>query len=163
MILALKRPDTTVPSILNQEWEAGFYTFPNRYKVQYFNPGIVDWLGKRWLVTRRRRYAVHPGKNDITFWRMVGNQPVSEQQLKIPSIRLDEHWEDPRAINVNGQLWVSYSNFYSRGYWVHQAITRVNGLLQGGNVCHPIFGDNREGIRENTGHEKNWLWFEPRE
>lgn len=162
MMLLLKSPDIT-PSITKQTpWPCGFYEFPKRYKVQYFNPGLVDWQQSRWLVTRRRRCAVAPGRNDITLWRLsTENTLISEHPLKLPSVRQDEHYEDPRAINVNGQLWVSYSNFYTRGHWVHQAIARVNPLLQGTSVCHPVFGDNRESIRENVGHEKNWLWFSP--
>jgi predicted GH43/DUF377 family glycosyl hydrolase len=153
--------DTRTPSILEQTpWQAGFYKFPKRYKVEYFNPGLVDWQNRRWLVTRRRRCAFTPAKNDITFWRLnERNEVVTELPLKVPSTRQDEHWEDPRAMNIGGQLWVSYSNFFTRGFWVHQGLTRVNNLLQASGICHPIFGSNGKTIRENTGHEKNWLWF----
>lgn len=157
----LRLPDTSTPSVVNQTpWPCGYYNFPKRYKVQYFNPGLVDWQSNRWLVTRRRRHAVTPGKNDISFWRISpNNELISEHPLKIPTIRIDEHWEDPRAINVNGQLWVSYSNFYTRCNWVHQGIVRVNKLLQASDICHPVYGDNGRSIHDNIGHEKNWLWF----
>lgn len=162
--LQLRLPDTTTPSILHQTpWECGFYVFPPRFKVQYFNPGLVDWQGMRWLVTRRRRCAFQYAKNDISFWRLAPNNTLlSEHPLKIPTIRADEHWEDPRAIIFGGQLWVSYSNFYTRCQWVHQGIARVNHQMQAATVFHPQFGDNGVSIITNTGHEKNWLWFEPR-
>ncbi len=160
----LNRPDTSTPSVLQQTpWPCGFYQFPKRYKVQYFNPGLIDWQGHRWLVTRRRRNAIQPGKNDITFWRMQGGVPISEQPLKIPTIRSDEHWEDPRAFTVGDQLWVSYSSFYTRCHWVHQGLCRVNVMLQAADLCHPCYGDNRATIHANIGHEKNWIWFVDRE
>lgn len=161
----LKLPSTETPSVVNQtHWPCAFYEFPNRYKVQYFNPGLVDWQGNRWLVTRRRRNAVPPGKNDITFWRLTPqNKLFSEHPLKIPTARIDEHWEDPRAIMVGDNLWVSYSNFYTRCHWVHQGICRVNKLLQATDICHPVYGDNGASIHANKGHEKNWLWFVDKE
>jgi predicted GH43/DUF377 family glycosyl hydrolase len=160
----LKLPDLSTPSVLQQTpWPCGFYQFPKRYKVQYFNPSIVDWQGHRWLVVRRRRNAIQPGKNDITFWRMQGETLLSEQPLKIPTIRADEHWEDPRAFTVGDQLWVSYSNFYTRCHWVHQGLCRVNVMLQAADICHPFYGDNGKTIHSNLGHEKNWIWFVDRE
>lgn len=161
--LALRIPDLSPKSILEQtDWPCGFYQFPPRYKVQYFNPGLADWLGVRWLVVRRRRCAFNPGKNDITFWRLSNNVPVSEHPLKIPTIRADEHWEDPRVILFNGNPWVSYSNFYTRCLWVHQGLMQVNTHMQASSLCHPVYGGNGPSISANTGHEKNWLWFQDR-
>lgn len=163
--LALRLPDLTPPSITAQtDWPCGFYSFPPRYKVQYFNPGLVDWMGARWLVTRRRRCAFVPAKNDITFWRLSPeNTLLGELPLKIPTLRADEHWEDPRAIMHGGQLFVSYSNFYTRCRFVHQGLIVVNTHLQASNVWHPVYGGNGTSIHMNTNHEKNWLWFTDRD
>lgn len=161
--LQLRLPDTSTPSIVNQTpWECAYYHFPPRFKVQYFNPGLVDWQGNRWLVVRRRRCAFAYAKNDITLWRLAPNNTVlSEHELKIPTLRADEHWEDPRAVMFGGKLWVSYSNFYTRCQWVHQAIVRVNEQMQAATIFHPQFGGNGQTISTNTAHEKNWLWFAP--
>lgn len=153
-------PKRPAPSILEQtRWEADFYPFPPRFKVQYFNPGLVDWKGTRFLVARRRKFMVHPGRNDIVLWRLNGNTPIYEYPIKFYNARAEEHWEDPRAIIFNERLFVSYSNFFTRGSQVHQAIAAVNPRMQA-EVFHPVYGMNGRTIKANTGHEKNWLWFE---
>lgn len=116
-------------------------------------------MGYRWLVARRRKFAVHPGRNDIVMWRLH-NESIAllEYPIRFFPCKAEEHWEDPRAIVVNGCLYVSYSNFMTRGYYVHQGIAPVNNRFQG-EPYHPRYGLNSWSIRSNLGHEKNWLWF----
>lgn len=161
MTPVLIRPPVSTPSITSQTlWPCGYYNFPNRYKTQYFNPSLVDWQQNRWLVARRRRFAIHPGHNDIVMWRVSQtNTLLSEHPVKIPTTRLDEHWEDPRAIRIGDDLWISYSNFYTRCLYVHQGMARINRLLQATDICHPVYGGNGRTIHANSAHEKNWLWF----
>jgi predicted GH43/DUF377 family glycosyl hydrolase len=155
-------PLRAVPSIREQtDWEVGFFGFPSRFKTQYFNPGLVEIGGERWLITRRRRFARHPGKNDLTMWRLRGDHPLLEIPIRFPQIWADEHWEDPRGmVTSEGGLFVSYSNFKTWNSQVHQALARVNGRFQATEIFHPVYGKNGRSLPANTGHEKNWLWFE---
>lgn len=156
-------PHKSVPSILRQTpYPCGFYKFPPRHKVQFFNPGLVEWMGHRWLVPRRRRHAMHPGRNDIVMCRLSNNQIADERPIKFYVLYSDEHWEDPRAINVRGQLYISYCNFRTYSPRVAQGIAKINSWLQADSV-NPVYGFNGPHLMANTGWEKNWLWFEPNE
>lgn len=151
------------PSILEQtQWPCGFFTFPYRYKVQYFNPAIVDWMGKRYLVARRRRHATHPGKNDIVLW-WIGNdmRPLREHQVLFPTKHPSENWEDPRASVVDNALWLSWAAFRApwQMHYVHQAAGVVNTRFQVPYVCNVVYGGNGPHSLANTGNEKNWCWF----
>lgn len=158
-------PHTPVSSIREQtEWPLGFYTFPHRYRVQYFNPSIVDWQGRRHLVVRRRRIHFHPGRNDIVFWALdAANRPVMERRVHIPMQHAAQHWEDPRITNAGGRLWLSYATFRSpwRFNFVHQGAGWLNGLLQMIEPQSVVFGGNGPHEIANTGNEKNWVWFFP--
>lgn len=156
------RPDPRAlePSILRQTpYETGFFVFPKRYRTQYFNPSVVDWLGTRWLVTRRRRYAAHPGRNDITFWRLRNTDLLDERAVRFLHRRADENWEDPRAIVHNNSLILSYCNFFTFGPWVGQGVARLNTYLQA-DATAPVYGANAARLIDNRGWEKNWIWFE---
>lgn len=127
--------------------------------MQYFNPSLLEWCGARWLVTRRRRHAQHPGKNDITIWRMRDLNLLDERPIKFIYRRADENWEDPRSINVGGQFILSYCNFLTYAQWVGQGVARINTNLQADTVA-PVYGFNGPTLPQNTGWEKNWLWFD---
>lgn len=157
------RPDPHIetPSILDQTpWLCGFYEISAHRSIQYFNPGLVDWLGSRWLVARRRRTKMHPGKNDIVFLRLKTESVcANEHPIKFRSSVHDEHWEDPRVILFNGSPFVSYSNFRMSFRWVHQAIARIDTRFQAQDY-HIEYETNGNALKENTGHQKNWTWFD---
>lgn len=163
LIFGCSDPRKPVPSITRQtQWPCHFCNFSNRSYIQYFNPAIIDWRGSRWLITRRRRIMMHPGKNDITAWSLnAAHQPVFEQPITIPRRFGDEHWEDPRAlITRDGRFLLSYSNFRTYNSKIHQAAAWIDSTWRG-RAFHPVYGLNRDSIRNNVGNEKNWLWFDP--
>ncbi len=153
-----------VPSIREQTpWPLGFYAFPYRHKVQYFNPALVEWQGYRYLVARRRRTFFRPGKNDIVFWLLEGDKPILEKRVIIPAQHASQHWEDPRINNVNGRLWLAFATFRSpwRSNFVHQSAGWLNGMLQMTDPQNIAFGGNATHEITNTANEKNWVWFFP--
>lgn len=157
-------PLRPVPSITQQTpHPCAFYQFPYRHKVQYFNPSIIDWMGNRHLVTRRRRFHSNPGKNDITLWQLEPSthRPLLERPILFPIAHPFEHWEDPRAIVHNGAFWLGYATFRSpwSAHFVHQGLGAINYRCQAIETRHVSYGHNRPHPLQNTGHEKNWLWF----
>lgn len=168
MTPSLVLPPRVTPSVLAQTpWRSGFYRFPSRYRVEYFNPSLCIWRNERWLVTRRRRCSFQPARNDLTMWRLTPDATAlldgNERPVKIHSVRLDEHWEDPRALVLGDTLYLSFANFYTRCNYVHQGLAQINHAFQSVNLYHPLYGDNAPTISTQTGHEKNWLWFAPRD
>lgn len=153
-------PHQGCPSILKQtDWECDFYRIPAPKKVQYFNPGLIDWNGLRWLVARRRRHATHPGKNDIVFWRLRGMDPISETPIKFRPYFHDEHWEDPRAIMFQNAPFVSYANFRTWGKFVHQGIAKIDSEFKAKDF-HIVYETNAHSLGEQSGNQKNWTWFD---
>lgn len=158
-------PHRPVPSITRQTpWFCKLLQFQNRPMRQYFNPSLIDWKGRRFLVTRRRRHAYHPGRNDLTAWALSRDlEPILEIPIRLPFTHGNEHWEDPRALlTSDGRFLLSYSNFITpwRSRYVHQAAAWISPTWHG-RPFHPVYGDNGATVLENNGHEKNWLWFEP--
>lgn len=152
-----------VPSILKQRpGVTAFYQFPVHLlrRYQYFNPGICEWKGVRWLVVRRRRVDIHPGKNTVTLWHLDQfHRPIKELPVRFYSIRHDEHYEDPRAMVKDGTLFLSCSHFTTYGSKVCQVIVEVNSIMQATRKLHPVYGQNGESLQKQIGHEKNWCWW----
>lgn len=150
------------PAIAEQtDWPTGFYQFPNQHSgIEYFNCGLVTWNNNEWLVTRRRQVFVGSvGHNDIMLWLLKDNVPTRGYPARINVSYGGEHHEDPRAINVNGNLLVSYTNFKVRGSFAHQGVVALNQQFQGFNPVHIVHGKNGAHLKANSGHEKNWIWF----
>lgn len=153
-----------LPSILEQtNWDCGFYSFPRIHRnTEYFNCGVVDWRGQRWLVTRKR--VVHtrlvPGHNSIAFWLLENNQPTREHPVKIHVAWPGEHHEDPRAYNFDGELFISYCNFRNiHGSYAHQCLAALTGGFHARSPLRVVYGNNGAHLMGNKWHEKNWTWF----
>lgn len=145
-----------VPSILDQTpWPCGFYHFKDEgHNNEYFNCSIVEKNGRNVLIVRRKK----SGWNTLEAWYLKNNRPTVKHPIYIPPTIEGEHWEDPRSINRNGTIIISFCNFAQRTY-AHQAIT---GIRDDWTAEYPIrvkFGKNAPHLVENVGHEKNWTWF----
>jgi hypothetical protein len=165
--------DDDTPSVIEQAldsgWNAGLFGFGKAMgpKIDYFNPGLVERKDGLWLIARRAEFESRArfGKNSI--WAFLVNPDdyglIRGHRIKIPTTRLDEQFEDPRAILHGGKTWVSCCNFIWFGSsWSggHQIIVPCTDDWIAGIRYDPNYGKNGSAFGMNTGHEKNWLWFE---
>lgn len=141
------------------QWASGLYEFPRANPdIELFNCSVVDWSQQRWLVTRKRVINVRPGHNRISFWRLSRNIPTAEYEVRFVRVAEGEHHEDPRAMAVGNNLFLSYCNFTTRSF-AHQCLARVNPGFIVPEIAHVQYGKNAGHLMMNEGHEKNWTWF----
>jgi len=143
-------------------WQGGFYKFPDEDDlVIYFNAGIVQYRDRTILVTRKMCGSyMRDAKNEIWFWDLVNNVPTNGRKVIFGTIYGAEEHEDARAIIFKGDVLLSCCNFMQGKTFAHQIIARVNNQYQAKVPIHPAYGKNGRNIMSNTGHEKNWLWFD---
>lgn len=157
-----------VPRIAEQHpsWSCGIFSFgkAESEQIDYSNTGLVVRPDGDWLVVRRslNKPNMPYGKNDLVAFLLDDKTPVKGFKIKIPTSHPEEQFEDPRAIYHNGKTYVSACNFVWYGKsWTgaHQVLACV------GDDWHTIqrydvaYGKNGAGLAQNTGHEKNWIWF----
>ena len=155
------------PSILTQTpWKAGFFHFGKAEfpRSAYFNCGLVSRPDGNWLAVRRAVFdrAVRVGKNDIVAFKLDDKIPLHGIRVKLTKTFEGEHYEDPRAIYHKGITYVSCTDFvWSSKGWsgAHQIIEAVNNNWESIKRFDPVYGRNGAGIGQNSGQEKNWLWF----
>lgn len=150
------------PSILDQTpWPCGFYRFRDAEpENEYFNPSIVTWRDRDYLIVRRRQGAVgKPGRNTLEAWLLKHNQPVRRHRIVITTHHPEEAHEDPRAFMRGDTIIISCCNFVPGDGFAHQCMF---GLYHDFRAEIPLrlkFGQNGETRQANTGHEKNWSPF----
>jgi predicted GH43/DUF377 family glycosyl hydrolase len=144
------------------QWKAGYFEFPYEREVRFFNPSIAEYQGNTWLATRRAFNNPAPfGINSIVLWRMDGTNPVQRHPVNIWFTMEQEQVEDPRLSVLGGHLFCSCCNFKVQGYQAHQVLIHLSGQdPYHAEVCHPLYGFNGDSMKNNTGNEKNWVWFD---
>lgn len=159
--------DKSVPSILDQTtWDCGFYKFPTRIGDEFFNCSIFEWNGLDWLAVRHRNGppGTH-GINTIEIWNLKDGQPNRMFPVSLEPRFVGEHFEDPRVFVMtpksigSSRVVLSYCNFSLVSY-AHQCVT---GLFENFAPQYPVhveYGRNGGHLYANTGHEKNWCWFD---
>lgn len=171
------------PSITAQtRWRCGFFNFDGpsgqngrggREQYAFFNPGLVERPDGLWLIARRskneRRFRV--GFNDLVAAKLEeGTYQVKGYVPIVTRHYFDrEHFEDPRAIYHNGVTYISACNFVivnNGNGWTgaHQTMNAIHGThwsrhWQVQERFDPVFGYNGARIGQDTGMEKNWLWW----
>lgn len=155
-----------------QGWQSGIFNFgkAESSEVDYFNPGLVRRPDGLWLLVRRSELVVGMpyGRNGIWACKLVEDEmkPHGGPQLVFPDSKVDEQFEDPRAVYWNGQTWVGCVNFtwFADGSWTgaHQML----GVFRDDEEWTPIarrdppVETNLGTAGPNNGfHQKNWLWF----
>lgn len=161
------------PSIQRQTpWPVGIFSFGKAEepeKVAYFNPGLVERPDGLWLVTRRseNRPGITIGMNSLMAFKLDGYlAPMYGVPVKMMPRFPNEHFEDARAVQVNGTTWVSCSNFIvfphrPKELWTGSQITvaPVNDRWQAMDRFDPQYGNNAKPNRAAGDIEKNWLPF----
>lgn len=170
------------PSIREQAakrgWACDYFDFgrAETLGVEFFNPGLVRRPDGLWLLVRRSEVTpgMWYGRNAIWACKLDENKkPLGGPMLQFPNSKVDEQFEDPRAVFWNNQTWIGCVNFtwFTNGSWTgaHQMI----GVFQdkGGSditdeTWHPlvrrdpIIGTNRGTAGHTHGkHNKNLLWW----
>lgn len=166
--LTQPNPDLfNVPRIAQQtKWPAGIYDFGHAKTrgVDYFNCSIVEREGQDWLIVRRSKWKDEHdlGFNDLVAFSLKDNVPQMGFPIRMER-RFDiEHFEDPRAVNVNGRIFISCCNFLrnKKGCtYPHQVVSEINSDWKSVKRYDPVFGNNGKDTALNKAHEKNWTWF----
>jgi len=150
----------------------GLYELPKPPHIYYFNPALIDYMGKRWLIARRTFFD-YDGTRPFDWSRYRSTMSVFEEKDHKLSGEFDLPWpkrhhpgeqaEDPRASIINGRLNISaccWKPPQPGNKWVvHQSLAE----LQDWSITRIIdmeYGGNGRSILEGRSYEKNWLWFE---
>lgn len=152
----------SVPSILDQTpWPCGFYHFRDAMpENEYFNPSIVTWRDRDYLIVRRREGPIgKPGRNTLEAWLLKHNEPARRHRIAIPVIHPQESHEDPRAFVRGETIIVSCCNFVPGDGFAHQCMFGLYPDFKAEIPLRLKFGHNGEQRGLNTGHEKNWSPF----
>jgi len=161
------------PSFLEQtEWKCGLFTFPYRDRTCYFNPGLARVRGKLQLFTREFQYGAEAIDGELTsdkksrtvIWEIeersmtVKNLPSVPRE---PRRFVNEQFEDPRAMVVGDEVFVSFATWVRTKDWkIRQSLVKLDWDREELEVLvEPDFGGNHPNPQSATGHEKNWMWF----
>jgi predicted GH43/DUF377 family glycosyl hydrolase len=159
-----------VTQAANKGWLAGIFDFAKAKQpgVDWFNCGVIERADGTWLITRRSQWKQREdfGYNDIMAFKLEDVRPIVGVKVHMGTQFPHEHFEDPRAVMVNGRTFISACNFirYRVGQretmtWPHQMISEVNMEWQLVQRWDPAYGFNGRDSGSNTHHEKNWLWW----
>lgn len=149
------------PLVEQTPFKFGYFAIPgeNPNSCEFFNCGLVDWRGSRFLVARRRKFTrFSRGVNDVVLCLLSGKQVGNPNPIKIFVKYPGENHEDPRALNWKGNLLISYCNFRLNSY-AHQAYGTVMPDFRIARPISLVYGHNREDLMLGKWHEKNWVPF----
>lgn len=165
-------------------WKADLFNFGKAEEGDYdfFNPGIVRRPDGLWLLVRasERVSNIPVGQNRIWACELEGDlKPKGGPMLTFVESDGDEHFEDPRAIQWNGQTWVSCVNFkwfedhswtgahQMLGIFVDQTGQPQHVGRDPGEAKWVCLGRKDPPVETNKGepgdtdgkHNKNWVFF----
>lgn len=155
-----------VPTIADQcasrGWDFARIRFAGECATsEYFNPAVVHWQSKDWLVVRHRTGpAGTPGQNRLELFELCSGLHRAGHVLQMPGAPPDESQEDPRCFVRGTTLIVAFCTFVPGNGFAHQSMTGVQAMSLA--VEHPVsikIGGNGATRNENTSHEKNWCPF----
>ena len=151
-------------------WSGALFDF-NKAKiagVDYFNCGVVERNDGVWLIARRSKWEKREdfGYNDIMAFLLDDVRLIVGHKVHMGQQFAHEHFEDPRAVLVNGRMFISCCNFIRHKVngrdsmtWPHQIISEVDDNWKVIKRYDPIYGNNGRDSGSNKGHCKNWNWF----
>lgn len=173
------------PSFRKQtKFKSGMFRFPDdlqpyfpheplKFGVCHFNPSIESIDGRKLLFTRRLRYRYSKGPkidleafSDLSIWEIGEGKQLSfvASPKHASSVSMD-HWEDPRTIQIDGKIHVSFAAWNGAAWKtlnhpIHQVIASLEcDFSELHNPNSVAYGKNGPERTKNMGHEKNWTWF----
>ena len=160
-------PDGSVSILQQTPWPVQFFNFGKAESedIAYFNCSLVRRKDGLWLITRRSKKMrqFNHGMNDLVAFKLDNKIPALWRKVNIATMFAGlEHFEDPRSIYHNGMTYISCCNFIIRGQnWTgaHQLICAIDANWNTVKRYDPIYGFNGKELGQQTGNEKNWIWF----
>lgn len=146
------------------KWPCGFYELSGNTKTTYFNPCIIDFKGRDYLFARRQRWlnpsTTKEASNDLAIFD-VTDAPKVVSVPKMASLYAGEQWDDPRAVVVDGRVYVSFAKWFHRiDRTTYQSMMLLSEDWSTASVfLEPKFGGNGSSKKNGTRDEKNWVWF----
>ncbi len=157
------------PPVIDQtDWPCQYFDFshsnlPQRPGLDYFNCTLVDRADGRFLIVRRSEWrdGMPYGMNDLVAFKLDGTMPTQGIPIQMPQYYPQEHFEDPRAIQLGDRTFISACNFVwaPRYSGAHQMIGECNGDWKAKRRIDPVYRGNGAHCYNNNRSEKNWLWF----
>ena len=146
-------------------WPCGIYELSGNTKTIYFNPSLIELKGRDYLFTRRTRW-VNPGVskdalNDIAIFDVTESVPKLASIPKLASTYAGEQWDDPRAIVVDGKVYVSCAKWFApvKRTTYQSLMVLSDDWAEASVFLEPKFGGNGTAVKLGARHEKNWVWF----
>ena len=149
----------------------GLYDLPKPPHIYYFNPALVEYMGRRWLIARRTFFDYDGTKafnwadyrSTISVFEEQNHNLVGEFDLPWPKRHHLEQTEDPRASIINGRLNLSLCCWKTpvpgQKWVVHQSLAELEDWKVS-RIIDMEYGGNGRSLLEGRAYEKNWLWFE---
>lgn len=143
--------------------EVGIFSTPNIRDTYFFNPTLVDFGSRRWVLFRRSFFNLGPWKKyrtTVSRFELLGDMTLGpEIPLQIPKGDLLEQTDDPRCSIINGKIHLGVCSWITpvdgKPIAVRQKVMELHDWLPRNPVEVPYGFNGQRGKSE-----KNWLWFE---
>jgi predicted GH43/DUF377 family glycosyl hydrolase len=162
------QPEMT-PAIADQTpWPCGFFdlTGIQADRVEYYNPGLVEQAGARWLVLRRVTNSLKPGipaVSDFVVSKLNGLELEPELHIELLKQHPGQQYEDPRVIANQDNIYLGYTTCVrckgEVNSWGHTSLAVLDHHWRLVFTHEPDYGGNQPNWIRNTRCEKNWVWF----
>lgn len=155
----------------------GMFKTPMVWPTWYFNPGVMDYQGKRYLAARKfwMDYEQYWDYRSVVSFMEIG-QDMSLGQERILTYKLRdprESVEDPRCSIVGGKpsisccAWIPPHRIESPHHHpritIHQSLFRMGDDWNVEEIWDTEYGGNSSNLIYGEKPEKNWLWFDHEE
>lgn len=154
--------------------EFGMFKTPESWPTWYFNPGVMDYQGKRYLAARKfwMDYEQYwDFRSHVAFMEIHPDMTLGEERIMTYKLRDPrESVEDPRCSIIGGRpaisccAWVPPQKVTSPHHQpkiiIHQSLFRLGDDWNVDEIWDVPYGGNGPDLHYGDGAEKNWLWFE---
>jgi len=125
----------------------------------YFNPCLFSFKDQDYLLARHSFVSSENVYNSRV--KLFKYPSLEEINLKINKEHPDEQHEDARILHFKDKLILSTSNYYQyKTDFFHEKLLVLNENFEHLYNIHPVYGKNGDNVKNNTGDEKNWTFFE---
>ena len=154
--------------------EFGRFETPQEWPVWYFNPGVMDYQGKRYLAARKfwmdyQNYWDY--RSVVSFMEILPGMKLGKERVLQYKLRDErESVEDPRCSIVGGKpsisccAWIPPKKIESAHHQpkivIHQSLFQLGDNWKVEAILDPVYGGNTSTLNHGLKPEKNWLWFD---